>query len=184
MPPPSLARGYCGPITAPWISGERLTLVTVWDKVFWTQQCKNLKQSMRSPNLPCKHQCLMTVHCLDLRQPLSVLRQEDSQDQAQHTHSNALTPAQQSAHLPHAGLPLPAQAPRLLLEFFHLLGMGCSGFLQLGLEVSKFRCQGVHCVLKWPGSSHLVLTWPPTPTPQHSPTLELPLPGAYHTSVP
>lgn len=76
-----------------------------------------------------------------------------------------------SAHLTHAGLALPAQAACLLLEFFHLLGMGCSGFLQLGPEVSKFRCQGIHCVLKWPGSSHVVLTWPPTPT------AALPYPG-------
>lgn len=48
-----------------------------------------------------------------------------------------------SAHLPHASFPLPAQAPHLLLQFFHSLGMGGSGFLQLGPEVSKFRCQGI-----------------------------------------
>lgn len=68
-----------------------------------------------------------------------------------------------SSHLSHAGLPLPAKVPSLLLEFFHLLGMGCSGLLQLGPEVSKLRCEGIHCVLRQSGSSHLVLMWPPTP---------------------
>lgn len=65
-------------------------------------------------------------------------------------HTAALSDARTaaSAHLPHAGLPLPAQVPRPFLQLFHRLGMGGSGFLQLGPEVSKFRCQGVQCVLK------------------------------------
>lgn len=63
-----------------------------------------------------------------------------------------------SAHLTHAGLPLPAQIPSLLLKLLHLLGVGCSGLLQLGPEVSKFRCQGIHRVLRRSGASHLDLT--------------------------
>lgn len=92
-------------------------------------------------------------------------------------HTAALRDARTAAttHLTHAGLPLPAQDGRLLLEFLHLLGMGCSGFLQLGPEVSKLRCQGVQCVLKWPGSSHLVLPWAQHP-PLHCPTLALTAP--------
>lgn len=60
---------------------------------------------------------------------------------------------QLAAHLPQAGLPLPAQVPGLLLQPLHFLGVDSSGLLKLGPEVSKFGRQGIHGALGQMGPS-------------------------------
>lgn len=61
------------------------------------------------------------------------------------------------AHLPQAGLPLPAQVSGLFMQSFHLLGMRPSSLLQLGPKVPQLRHQGVHSALGQMCSSDVVL---------------------------
>lgn len=58
-----------------------------------------------------------------------------------------------TAHLAHAGFPLPAQVSGLLLQPLHFLGMGCGSILQLSPEVPQLRCQSIHGALGKMGSS-------------------------------
>lgn len=71
----------------------------------------------------------------------------------QHRGGGAQERVGRTAHLAHAGFPLPAQVSGLLLQPLHFLGMGGGSVLQLSPEVPQLRRQSIHGALGKMGSS-------------------------------